>query len=288
MILEGRVEVTVGRENMTFESGPFTYFGSQALTTNIGVGESPTGVGGTQLPSTPLQSNPSVGVQQQVQSQQQTPVGSGSGAPHHGSLQSVNLDTMLRNMFAPDYTVRAITDVYYISIRRSMYLAAKRATLMELSQKGDSKPEIDLFENELEKLLHSVEDEERRSMDSSAANRGITETNVPLQEGEAQSSSVEEDQIPVSVSTPAASVPVINSPSTMVLSSAQNPSNSIQTPPRSINLNGSVKIAISSADPITNHQSPVPSATIDGPSPCSNPQIAAKDDPEEILLLQKS
>ena len=38
LILEGRVEVTVGRENLVFESGPFTCFGSQALTQNIGVG----------------------------------------------------------------------------------------------------------------------------------------------------------------------------------------------------------------------------------------------------------
>ena len=32
LILEGRVEVTVGRENLVFESGPFTHFGSQSLT----------------------------------------------------------------------------------------------------------------------------------------------------------------------------------------------------------------------------------------------------------------
>lgn len=39
LILEGRVEVTVGRESLMFESGPFTYFGSQALISNIGVGK---------------------------------------------------------------------------------------------------------------------------------------------------------------------------------------------------------------------------------------------------------
>lgn len=39
LILEGRVEVTVGRENLVFESGPFTYFGTQALMQNMGVGE---------------------------------------------------------------------------------------------------------------------------------------------------------------------------------------------------------------------------------------------------------
>lgn len=38
IILEGRVEVTIGRENLTFESGPFTSFGTQALTQNIAIG----------------------------------------------------------------------------------------------------------------------------------------------------------------------------------------------------------------------------------------------------------
>jgi hypothetical protein len=33
------VEVVVGKENMIFESGPFTYFGTQALIQNIGVGK---------------------------------------------------------------------------------------------------------------------------------------------------------------------------------------------------------------------------------------------------------
>ena len=31
LILEGHVEVTIGKENLTFESGPFTYFGLAAL-----------------------------------------------------------------------------------------------------------------------------------------------------------------------------------------------------------------------------------------------------------------
>lgn len=39
LLLEGRVEVTVGQENLVFECGPFTYFGTQALLQNVGVGE---------------------------------------------------------------------------------------------------------------------------------------------------------------------------------------------------------------------------------------------------------
>lgn len=38
LILEGRAEVMVGKENLLFESGPFTYYGTQALTDNVGTG----------------------------------------------------------------------------------------------------------------------------------------------------------------------------------------------------------------------------------------------------------
>lgn len=38
LILEGRVEVIVGQEHLMFECGPFTYFGTQALVQNVGVG----------------------------------------------------------------------------------------------------------------------------------------------------------------------------------------------------------------------------------------------------------
>ncbi|KAM3955297.1 unextended protein [Aphomia sociella] len=115
LILEGRVEVTVGRENLVFEAGPFTYFGSQALTQNVGLAETP-------APST------------------------------LGSLQNLNMDSMLRHTFVPDYSVKAIAELYYLTIKRSMYLAAKRATLMEKGalNKGGTNEQI---EPEVDKLL---------------------------------------------------------------------------------------------------------------------------------------
>lgn len=64
-----------------------------------------------------------------------------------GSLQSVNIDTIIRHTFIPDYTVRALTEVFYIKIKRSLYLAAKRATLLEQSQKTD-----DHFDDEVDKV----------------------------------------------------------------------------------------------------------------------------------------
>lgn len=119
LILEGRVEVTVGRENLMFESGPFTHFGLQALVQNVG-----------------------------FDSPQQHPVPSSQVI---GSLQSLNIDAMLRHTFTPDYSVRALTDVMYLAIKRSLYLAAKRATLMEQSRRmGEHSNEP--FDDEVEKV----------------------------------------------------------------------------------------------------------------------------------------
>ncbi|XP_022819240.1 metal transporter CNNM4-like [Spodoptera litura] len=121
LILEGRVEVTVGRENLVFEAGPFTYFGVQALTQNVGVAESPT---------------PSA----------------------MGSLQNINMDSMLRHTFVPDYSVRAIAELFYLTVKRSLYLAAKRATLMEKGalSKGATNEQ---FDTEVDKLLQSVDED---------------------------------------------------------------------------------------------------------------------------------
>lgn len=68
-----------------------------------------------------------------------------------GSLESLNIDSMLRHTFVPDYSVRATTEVLYLKIKRSLYLAAKRATLMEKSKKGEHQTEQ--FDEELDKVI---------------------------------------------------------------------------------------------------------------------------------------
>ncbi|XP_074033654.1 metal transporter uex isoform X2 [Leptinotarsa decemlineata] len=126
IILEGRVEVTVGKENLMFEGGPFTYFGTQALVQTVGI-ESP-----SVAPST------------------------------MGSLESLNIDSLLRHTFIPDYSVRATTEVLYLKVKRSLYLAAKRATLMERSKRGENQTEQQ-FDEEVDKLLHSLDEDDALS-----------------------------------------------------------------------------------------------------------------------------
>nr|XP_032526212.1 metal transporter CNNM4-like isoform X1 [Danaus plexippus plexippus] len=136
LILEGRVEVTVGRENLMFEAGPFTYFGVQALTQNVGVAESPT---------------PSA----------------------MGSLQNINMEAMLRHTFVPDYSVRAVSDLYYLAVKRSLYLAAKRATLMEKGalSKGATNEQ---FDTEVDKLLQSVDEDMSISGENKTPSRQVS------------------------------------------------------------------------------------------------------------------
>ncbi|KAG5682249.1 hypothetical protein PVAND_011613 [Polypedilum vanderplanki] len=134
MILEGRVEVTVGRENLIFEGGPFTHFGLQALIQTVGI------------------DSPQQQILQVSQSQSQV----------MGSLQSLNMDSLLRHTFIPDYSVRALTDVVYLVIKRSLYMAAKRATLMEQSKKmgGGNEQMNEPIDDEVEKLLHSLDEDD--------------------------------------------------------------------------------------------------------------------------------
>ncbi|XP_050745723.1 unextended protein isoform X4 [Drosophila biarmipes] len=120
LILEGRVEVTIGKEALMFESGPFTYFGTQALVPNVVI-DSPTQM---------------------------------------GSLQSLNMDSKIRQSFVPDYPVRAISDVIYIAIKRVLYLTAKKATLLEKSRKSGTFSN-ETFDDEVERLLHSITEDEK-------------------------------------------------------------------------------------------------------------------------------
>lgn len=139
LILEGRVEVTVGKENLLFESGAFTYFGTAALQPNVVV-DSPT---------------------QQLR----------------GSIQSLNIDAKIRQTFIPDYSVRAVTDVVYIAIKRSLYLTAKKATLLEKTRKSGIELNSEITDDEVERLLHSVTEDEIRTRHNHKTS-GVTGSNT--------------------------------------------------------------------------------------------------------------
>ncbi|CAH1118973.1 unnamed protein product [Phaedon cochleariae] len=163
IILEGRVEVTVGKENLVFEGGPFTYFGTQALVQTVGI-ESP-----SVAPST------------------------------MGSLESLNIDSLLRHTFIPDYSVRASTEVLYLKIKRSLYLAAKRASLMERSKRGEHQTEQQ-FDEEVDKLLHSLDEDDSVSAGRQTPRRKSSRKSQEIKEA---TSSKDNLSLPTSPRTPA-------------------------------------------------------------------------------------
>lgn len=91
LILQGRVEVEIGKEGLRFENGAFTYYGVSALT----------------LPS----------------SVHQSPVSS-----LQSLLQPEPADSTRLSAYCPDYTVRALSDLQFIKVTRLQYLNALLAT----------------------------------------------------------------------------------------------------------------------------------------------------------------
>lgn len=63
----------------------------------------------------------------------------------------------MNQTFVPDYSVRAISDVFYVAIKRTLYLAAKRATLMERSKRfGSEMSSNEPIDFEVEKVCKSI------------------------------------------------------------------------------------------------------------------------------------
>jgi len=61
--------------------------------------------------------------------------------------------------FITDYTVRAVTDVVLFRVSRSLYQAARNATLLERAQR-----DVNETNNELDRVLNSANKEEAESV----------------------------------------------------------------------------------------------------------------------------
>ncbi|XP_012992655.2 metal transporter CNNM4 isoform X2 [Esox lucius] len=101
LILQGRVEVEAGNENMKFETGPFSYYGVMALSTQSLEFRSPTH-------GSSLNRSASLSCTER-------------GAP--GECGSLNTSSTQLTVcqYTPDFYVRALTDLQYVKITRSQY-----------------------------------------------------------------------------------------------------------------------------------------------------------------------
>ncbi|XP_015252661.1 PREDICTED: metal transporter CNNM3 isoform X1 [Cyprinodon variegatus] len=116
LLLQGRVEVEIGKEGLKFENGAFTYYGVSALTLPSSVHQSP------------------------VSSQRHSP---------RDPFEST--DATSPSSYCPDYTVRALTDLQLIRVTRLQYLNALMASR---SGQSPDPPEIKILPNSQTKLLN--------------------------------------------------------------------------------------------------------------------------------------
>ncbi|XP_036450322.1 metal transporter CNNM3 isoform X3 [Colossoma macropomum] len=116
LLLQGRVEVEIGKEGLKFENGAFTYYGVSALTAPSSVHQSPV------------------------------------STQRHSPRDPFELgDATSPSSYCPDYTVRALTDLQLIKVTRLQYLNALMAS--RVAQSPDP-PEIKILPNSQTKLLN--------------------------------------------------------------------------------------------------------------------------------------
>ena len=108
LVIEGRVEVTIGKEDRKFSEGPFSSFGEQMLEGESSKGSSLAG----------LQSH--------------------TGHSSDKSLTSISSSSVRPAPWTPDYTLRAVTDLVYLKIRKNTYnIAVRTLKLNETNVKED-------------------------------------------------------------------------------------------------------------------------------------------------------
>jgi len=163
MVIEGKVEVTIGKEERKFQDGPFSYYGEQMLEQALL----------NMNPSSPMVNSVSKGinlsasmqssVSQDIKSaphlrktntQLQLNENGGSGRRSTSADCTASALNLQRATWIPDYTLKALTDVVYLKVRRNTYMVAIKASRMAKSNQG-------MPENDLSDVLAKViEDDE--------------------------------------------------------------------------------------------------------------------------------
>ncbi|KAI4889454.1 hypothetical protein NFI96_000408 [Prochilodus magdalenae] len=138
LILQGKVEVEAGKDGMKFEAGAFSSYGIMALTA------SPE----SKSPPRPYGLNHSDSLNRSDRNEViNPPLGSSNN----------QLNSFLQ-IYTPDYTVRAITDLLYVKVSRQQYQNALMASRMDKTpQSSDS--EYTKIELTLTELHDGVADE---------------------------------------------------------------------------------------------------------------------------------
>ncbi|XP_025071397.1 metal transporter CNNM1 [Alligator sinensis] len=126
LILQGKVEVEIGKEGLRFENGAFTYYGVPAIMTalssdsDVRKGSS---LGGSAFLLNRSPSRCSGLNRAESPSRERTEAGGSPTPLHSGS----------NNIYTPDYSVRILCDVQFVKVTRQQYQNALAASRMDSS-----------------------------------------------------------------------------------------------------------------------------------------------------------
>ncbi|XP_067277176.1 metal transporter CNNM2a isoform X2 [Pseudorasbora parva] len=132
LILQGKVEVEAGKEGMKFEAGAFSYYGVLSLTSSpvplslsrtfvVSRAESLAGSPENKSPPRPFGLNHSDSLNRSDRMEAVTPTLGSSNNQLNSFLQ----------VYVPDYSVRAASDLLYIKVTRQQYQNALMASRMD-------------------------------------------------------------------------------------------------------------------------------------------------------------
>jgi metal transporter CNNM len=165
LILEGRVEVTIGKEEHKFQEGPFSWFGEQMLEQALKVPSSPMVNGGNRGTTHSVSMHSSVNQEaKSAPNLKKTTTQTHLSSDHIGKKvptdSSLPLPLNKAQSWIPDYTLRAITDLLYLKVRKNTYMVAIKASRMNNmnSESGGLNMKDDEIEDVLMKVIENDAD----------------------------------------------------------------------------------------------------------------------------------
>ncbi|XP_070609063.1 metal transporter CNNM1 isoform X4 [Erythrolamprus reginae] len=136
LILQGKVEVEVGKEGLRFENGAFTYYGVPAIMTVIcsdNDGRKMSSLAGSSFLLNQSPSRCSGLNRSESPIRERNDYGGSSTQLHSGSNN---------NIYTPDYSVHILCDIQFVKITRQQYQNALAASRMDSSPQT---PDMDVF-----------------------------------------------------------------------------------------------------------------------------------------------
>ncbi|NXW96584.1 CNNM1 protein, partial [Larus smithsonianus] len=138
LILQGKVEVEVGKEGLRFENGAFTYYGVPAIMAVVSSDNDVRKVGSLAGSSVLLNRSPSrcSGLNRSESPNREHNDYGGSSTQLHSSSN---------NIYTPDYSVHILCDVQFVKVTRQQYHNALVASRMDSSPQS---PDMEAFDRD--------------------------------------------------------------------------------------------------------------------------------------------